>query len=44
MDDSTVTVLGLVVGVALLYFGSALRRRQQRPRPRPKNGGGGGDA
>ena len=34
MDDQTVMILGIIVGVALLYLGGRIRRRSlQRPRP-----------
>ena len=33
MDDQTVMILGIVVGVALLYLGGRIRRRSlKRPR------------
>jgi hypothetical protein len=47
VDESNLTLLALVVGVALLYLGSVLRRRAQRRRsPPPPPGGpaGRGDA
>jgi hypothetical protein len=43
VGDSTLGILGLVAGVALLYFGSRVRsRRGLRRPPPPKSGGGGG--
>ena len=33
MDDTTLTVLGLVVGVSLLVLGSRIRSRARRAKP-----------
>jgi hypothetical protein len=40
VDDSTRTIVGILVGVALLYLGSRIRARSLR-RPRPPGPGGG---
>jgi hypothetical protein len=42
MDDSTRVILGLVVGVALLYLGSRIRSRARRSARPPGPGTGGG--
>jgi hypothetical protein len=41
LDDSTRTILGILVGVALLYLGSRIRSRSLLRRNRPPPGAGG---
>jgi hypothetical protein len=42
LDESLLVTLGLVVGVALLYFGGRIRSRSRSLRPpRPPKPGGG---
>ena len=41
MSDSGLTILGLIVGVALLYLGSWIRRRAARRARGPQPGGPG---
>jgi len=40
VDDSVLTTLGLIVGVALLYMGARIRRRSQQRVRRPDNDAG----
>jgi len=42
MDDSTLTIVAIVVGVILLYVGSRIRARSLRERRPPDSGGGPG--
>lgn len=42
MDDSTLTIASIVVGVILLYVGSRIRARSLRRRRPPPPGGGSG--
>jgi hypothetical protein len=40
VDDSILTIVALVAGVALLYLGSRIRQRGARARRPPPQGGG----